>query len=835
MAEIDKTLPNVVKQPTEIPTPDVTGEDTEVNLVEDQVTEDVEQTELPDGGVELNFDPRSKLNGQQPEGHFDNLAEAMDDGVLAKLGSEMQANYTDYKNSRKDWEQTYIKGLDLLGFKYSIKTEPFQGASGATHPVLAEAVTQFQAQAYKELLPADGPVRTQVIGRSDPQREQQSQRVKDFMNYEIMYDLKEYEAEFDQMLFHLPLAGSTFKKVYYDALLQRAVSKFVQADDLVVPYSATSLDDTEAIIHVVKMSENELRKQQVSGFYRDVELAKPAITTDKLEEKQKSLAGTNKVGRPEDVYTLLECHVNLDLEGFEDMNPQTGIPTGIKLPYVVTLEESSRVVLSIRRNFAPNDPTRKKVQYFVHFKFLPGLGFYGFGLIHMIGGLSRTATVALRQLLDAGTLSNLPAGFKLRGVRVRDDAAPIQPGEFRDVDAPGGSLKDAFQFLPYKEPSQTLLQLMGIVVQAGQRFASIADMQVGDGNQQAAVGTTVALLERGSRVMSAIHKRLYAALKREFGLLATVFATFLRAVYPYDEVGGQREIKVQDFDDRIDILPVADPNIFSQTQRITIAQTELQLAMSNPQMHNLYQSYRKMYEALGVKDIDRILPPPPPPTPKDPAIENIEAMSQKPFQAYRGQDHRAHITSHLYFMATNMVRNNPMVMGALEKNILEHIGLMAQEQVDIEFQQETAMLQQLQQQAMQNPQAQQQLQQIVMKIEARKAILISEMMEEFMKEEKKITSQFDHDPLLKIKSREVDLKAMENERKKEEMGARINIDKAKLVQNRDITDDKLEQNEELAELRADTSLTKQHMSDVVKMDIANMKRKDVKTLKGPKR
>jgi hypothetical protein len=833
MAEIDKALPNVVKQPTEIPTPDVTGEDAEVNLVEDQVTTDVEQTELPDGGVEINFDPRSKLNGQQPEGHFDNLTEAVDDGFLSKLGSEMQANYTDYRNSRKDWEQTYIKGLDLLGFKYSVKTEPFQGASGATHPVLAEAVTQFQAQAYKELLPADGPVRTQVIGRSDPQREQQSQRVKDFMNYEIMYDLKEYEAEFDQMLFHLPLAGSTFKKVYYDSLLQRAVSKFVQADDLVVPYSATSLDDTEAIIHVVKMSENELRKQQVSGFYRDVELTKPAITSDKVEEKQKSLAGTTKVGRQEDVYTLLECHVNLDIEGFEDVGPE-GEPTGIKLPYVVTLEESSRVVFCIRRNFAPNDPTRKKVQYFVHFKFLPGLGFYGFGLIHMIGGLSRTATVALRQLLDAGTLSNLPAGFKLRGVRVRDDAAPIQPGEFRDVDAPGGSLKDAFQFLPYKEPSQTLLQLMGIVVQAGQRFASIADMQVGDGNQQAAVGTTVALLERGSRVMSAIHKRLYAALKREFDLLAKVFATYLPPVYPYDVVGGQREIKVQDFDERIDILPVADPNIFSQTQRITMAQTELQLAMSNPQMHNLYQSYRKMYEALGVKDIDRILPPPPPPQPSDPAIENIQAMSQKPFQAYRGQDHRAHITSHLYFMATNMVRNNPMVMGALEKNILEHIGLMAQEQVDIEFQQETMMLQQLQQQAQQNPQAQQQLQQIVMKIEARKAILISEMMEEFMKEEKKITSQFDHDPLLKIKSREVDLKAMENERKKEEMGARINIDKAKLVQNREITEDKLEQNEELAELRSDTSLEKQRMANRAKKESDYMKRKDVKTLKGPR-
>ena len=832
MADIDKTLPNVIKQPTEIPSPDL--EDTEVNLVEDQVTTDVEQTELPDGSVDVNFDPNTKMNGQGVQGPLENLAESLSESALSTIGSEMHQNYTDYKNSRKEWEQTYVKGLDLLGFQYTVRTEPFQGASGATHPVLAEAVTQFQALAYKELLPADGPVRTQVIGRTDPQKEQQSQRVKDFMNYQILFELKEYEAEFDQMLFHLPLAGSTFKKVYYDSLLQRAVSKFVQADDLVVPYSATSLDDAEAIIHIVKMAENELRKQQVSGFYRDIELTKPAVTYDKVEEKQKDLAGTKKTGRQEDVYTLLECHVNLDLEGFEDINLETGLPTGIKLPYVVTLDEGSRTVLSIRRNYAPNDPTKKKIQYFVHFKFLPGLGFYGFGLIHMIGGLSRTATVALRQLLDAGTLSNLPAGFKIRGVRVRDDAQPIQPGEFRDVDAPGGSLKDAFQFLPYKEPSQTLLQLMGIVVAAGQRFASIADMQVGDANQQAAVGTTVALLERGSRVMSAIHKRLYVGLKREFELLAKVFAQYLPPTYPYDVVGGQREIKVQDFDQRIDVLPVADPNIFSQTQRITMAQTELQLAMSNPQMHNLYMSYRKMYEALGVKDIDKILPPPPPQQPKDPALENIDALTGKPFQAYRGQDHRAHITAHLYFMATNLVRNNPPVMAALEKDILQHIGLMAQEQVEIEFAQEMPMIQQLQQQSMQNPQAHQQLQQMSMKIEARKAVLISEMMEEFMKEEKRITSQFDADPLLKLKSREIDLKARENQRKKEETEARINIDKAKLVQNREITEDKLEQNEELAELRADTSLTKQRMANRAKKESDVMKRKDVKTLKGPR-
>jgi hypothetical protein len=736
----------------------------------------------------------------------------------------MHANYFDYKMSRKDWEDTYIHGLDLLGFKYRVRTEPFQGASGATHPVLAEAITQFQAQAYKELLPADGPVRTQVMGISTPPKEQQSQRVKNFMNYQIMDQMTEYEAEFDQMLFHLPLGGSTFKKIYYDALLGRAVSKFVQADDLVVPYTATSLDDAEAIIHVLKIPENELRKQQVSGFYRDIELGKPPMVEDQVEQKEKEIAGTKKVGRQEDVYTLLECHVNLDLEGFEDVG-QDGMPTEIKLPYVVTIDEGSRLVLSIRRNYAPNDPTRKKIQYFVHFKFLPGLGFYGFGLIHMIGGLSRTATAALRQLLDAGTLSNLPAGFKQRGIRIRDEASPIQPGEFKDVDAPGGSLKDAFYPLPYKEPSQTLLQLMGIVVQAGQRFASIADMQVGEGNQQAAVGTTVALLERGSRVMSAIHKRLYAALKQEFKLLAKVFATYLPPEYPYDVVGAARTIKVQDFDDRIDILPVADPNIFSMSQRVTLAQTELQLAMSNPQMHDLYMAYRKMYEAVGVKDIDQILPPPPPKMPKDPALENIDAIAQKPFQAYPGQDHRAHISAHLYFMSTNMVRNNPIIMGAMEKNILEHISIMAQEQIQVEFQQQMAMLPQLQQQAPTNPQAQQQLQQITQQLEARKAVLIAEMMEEFMKEEKRITSQFDHDPLLKIKSREVDLKAVDTQRKDMEMKQRGEIDRAKLVQSRDIHEDKIEQNEDLSELRADTSLQKQQMANEARERLAKMKPK----------
>ena len=802
MADIDKTLSELGTSVK------IEGPDKEVELEkqEDALKEPVQVTPTEDGGVELDFDP-SKVNIEGQPNHFDNLAELLPDDILDPIGLELYQNYTDYKASRKDWERSYTEGLDLLGFKYENRTEPFQGASGATHPVLAEAVTQFQAGAYKELLPAEGPVRTQIVGNSDPQKEAQAQRVKDYMNYELMEKMGEYEPEFDQMLFHLPLAGSTFKKVYYDDLLGRAVSKFVPADDLIVPYSATSLEDAEAIMHVLKMSENDLRKQQVGGFYSDVELGAPSMMKDEVESKERELEGTKKTGRQEPVYTLLECHVNLDLEGFEDKDVN-GDFTGIKLPYIVTVEEGSRKVLSIRRNFDPNDPRKNRIPYFVHFKFLPGLGFYGFGLIHMIGGLSRTATVALRQLLDAGTLSNLPAGFKQRGVRVRDEAAPIQPGEFKDVDAPGGNIRDSFMMLPYKEPSATLLTLMGVVVQAGQRFAAIADMQVGDGNQGAAVGTTVALLERGSRVMSAIHKRLYTSMRSEFRLLAKLFKTYLPPSYPYDVVGGRREVKQLDFDDRVDILPVADPNIFSMAQRITIAQTELQLATSNPKIHNLYAAYRKMYEALGIKDIDKILPPPAPIAPKDPALEHIDALAMKPFQAFRGQDHRAHITAHLNFMATNMVRNNPPIMAALEKNILEHISLMAQEQIELEFADTIQQIPIMQQMAQQNPQVQAQLQKISMDMEARKAVLIAELTGDFMEEEKKITSQFDSDPLLKLKAREVDLRAMENQRKKDEGEQKADLDRAKLMQSRQLAEDKMEQNESLAKLRAGVSLAK---------------------------
>ena len=808
MADIDKGLPNTR---TQIKVP---GEEVEIKE-EIKEQQPVEVIPEEDGGATIDFEP-SAVNVPGTEKHFDNLADILPEDILDPVGAELKSNYMDYKMSRKDWEKSYTDGLDLLGFKYENRTEPFQGASGATHPVLAEAVTQFQATAYKELLPSDGPVRTQVLGVKTPAKDQQAHRVKDFMNYQIMDQMTEYEPEFDSMLFHLPLAGSTFKKIYYDDLLGRAVSKFVPADDLIVPYTANSLAEAEAIIHVVKISENELRKQQVAGFYADVELTPPGtVVNDEVSKKEKDLEGTTKSGKQIPMYTLLECHVDLDLEGFEDIGPD-GEPTGIKLPYIVTIEEGNGTVLSIRRNYAPNDPKKQRVQYFVHFKFLPGLGFYGFGLIHMIGGLSRTATVALRQLLDAGTLSNLPAGFKQRGVRVRDEASPIQPGEFKDVDAPGGNLREAFFPLPYKEPSATLLQLMGIVVQAGQRFAAISEMQVGEGQSNAAVGTTIALLERGSKVMSAIHKRLYNSMRHEFKLLSKVISTYLPPEYPYDVVGGARLIKQLDFDDRVDILPVADPNIFSMSQRITLAQTQLQLATSNPQIHNLYSAYRNMYEAIGVKNIDSVLPPPAPVQPMDPSVEHISALTGKQFQAFPGQDHRAHMTAHLNFMSTNIVRNNPAVMGAIQKNILEHISLMAQEQIQLEFRDELMRLQALQQAAPVDPRAAQELQVITQRIESRKAVLIAEMTEEFMKEEKKITSQFDSDPLLKLKAREVDLRAMENERKKEADQAKVENDRAKLMQAADIADEKLDQNEKLANLRADTSLAKQEMSNSFK-------------------
>ena len=575
------------------------------------------------------------------------------------------------------------------------------------------------------------------------------------------------------------------------------------------------------------MTTNDIRQHQLAGIFKDVEMAEEGVyNKNDIEETKDRMSGVDS--KADDVCSVLEAHMHLEIPGYEDIDPKTNESTGIKFPYIITVKEDTAEVLSIKRNWNETDLTKKRQDYFVHFKFLPGLGFYGFGLIHMIGGLSRTATAALRQLLDAGTLSNLPAGFKMRGIRVRDEAQPLQPGEFRDVDAPGGNLRDAFMTLPFNGPNATLLQLMGTVVAAGQRFAAIADMQVGDGNQSAAVGTTVALLERGSRVMSAIHKRLYAAMKSEFELLAKNFVTYLPNMYPYDVVGGQNQIFRSDFDAKVDIVPVADPNIFSQTQRISIAQAEMQIAMTNPQMHNIYHAYRHMYEALGVKDIDQLLPPPPQPQAMDPATENIMALNGKKIQAFPRQNHQAHMKSHLQFMGTMVIRNNPQAMAILQQNCMEHILLMAGEQVDLEFMEEKQRLQALKaqvqpliQQAEGNPELTQQLQQnpqmqqlfqaetnFNMQVEARKAQLIAEFTDDYTKAEKEVLNQVENDPLLKLKDRELDLKAREEQARQEEADSKLALERAKMMQAKEIAEDKLEQNDDHAKMRASVSLAK---------------------------
>jgi hypothetical protein len=692
---------------------------------------------------------------QEPEFNFaENIAERLSDNEARRLADDLIADYRNDVSSRTEWEDTITKGLDLLGVKYNPLNRPFKGASGVTHPMLNEACVQFQAQAYKELLPPDGPVRAQIVGSPTPEKEQQASRVKDYMNYLLMEKMEEYTTDVDQMLYYLPLTGSTFKKVYYDEILDRPVSKYIHPRDLVVPYYATDLSECERITQVMQMTENEILKKMKLGIYLDLELQEPQPNETRSQKKINELEGI-KPTYNELLYDVLEMHVDLDLEEYTSDVPKK--EKNVRVPYIVTVVESTGQVLSIYRNFRADDPKYNRIEYFVHFKFLPGLGFYGFGLLHMIGGLTRTATEALRQLLDAGTLSNLPAGFKSRGMRVRDDDQPIQPGEFRDVDAPGGNIKDQFQLLPFKEPSQTLFALLNFVVASGQRFAAIADLQVGEGNQQAAVGTTIALLEKGSRVMSAIHKRCYYAMKQEFKILARICNESLPPEYPYDVYGGERIIKALDFDDRIDVLPMADPNLFSMAQRVTLAQTQLQIAQSNPQMHNIYEAYRRVYESLGTKNIDMLLMMPQLPQPTDPAKENSEALKMQLLQVFAEQDHDAHIQAHTIFMQTRMVQINPQVYALMQSHISEHISFKA----TLEVQQMVLQDARLQMMAQQDPQA---MQVLVNNMIAQKVVEHTAQLQQM---EAQVNNQ-QQDPLIRLKQQEIDLRAMDLQRKAQE-------------------------------------------------------------------
>ena len=649
---------------------------------------ELEIMEQPEEETELFVQPDGSIirGSDMPEKNFskfgENLAESLDERELNTIASELVSSYEDDLDSRNDWFQTYTEGLDLLGINSTARSQPFVGASGVHHPILAEAVTQFQAQAYKEMLPAGGPVDTEVLGMTDNAKIEKANRVKNFMNYQITYKMEEYDPEMDQLLFYLPLSGSAFKKVYYDPSVGRAVARFVKSEDLVVPYYAVDLLTSPRITHVIHMNENELRKLQLQGFYRDMEMSSPGSSVDNTEvdDKIDELQGLTRTVSDEE-YTLLEMHVDLDLEGYQDLD-ENGEETGLALPYIVTICKDNNKVLAIRQNYQEKDPMKKKIEYFTHYKFLPGLGFYGFGLIHMMGGLTKSVTAILRQLIDAGTLSNLPAGFKSRGLNIQRHDDPLQPGEWRDVDAPGGRLQDAFLPLPYKEPSGTLATLLGALVDSGKRFAATVENPTGDGNSEAPVGTTVALMEKGQRVMSAIHKRLHYAQRCEFKILKRVFGEFLPPQYPYQVQGASENVFKEDFDNSVDVIPVSDPNIFSMTQRITLAQTQLQMAQAAPELHDLRESYRKMYIALNIKDIDALLPPEKEVPPRDSISEQQAAMTGNPIKAYPFQNHEAYIGAHSAFMQNPMVQQNPIAMQAIGANIQEHQSMLYRQQIE---------------------------------------------------------------------------------------------------------------------------------------------------------
>ena len=775
--------------------------------------EEGDEVLLDDGTMVFGMDD---MADEMPVDFNANLAEFMDSQDLGRIYSDCMGDIRDDKSSRKDWEDQYKEGLEFLGMKFEDRTEPFDGASGVVHPLLAESVTQFQAQAYKEMLPSGGPVKTQTVGFGTPETDLQAARVQEYMNFMITQEMKEYDPETDQLLFYLPLSGSAFRKVHFDPTVGRPVSRFIPSEKLIVPYGTTSLDNAPRITHAIDMSMNDVRKLQQSGFYRKTKMQDSTdyVDTDEIEEEIDELQGVKPSGSSNDDCELFEMHVDLDIPGYEDLDAQ-GEETGIKLPYIVTLSPTQNTVLSIRRNYFQNDPMRKRIDYFVHYKFLPGVGFYGFVLTHMIGGLSKASTSILRQLIDAGTLANLPAGFKARGIRIRDNDTPLQPGEFRDMDAPGGSLRDALMPLPFKEPSGTLLSLLGMLVDAGKRFASIADMQVGDGNQEAPVGTTIALLERGSRVMSAIHKRLHYSQKIEFNLLARVVKESPLKTYPYMIANGQQQLMATDFDDRIDIIPVSDPNIFSMSQRVMLAQEMMQMVQSNPQIHvpqGIYNAYRRMYEAMGVQQIEQLLPPPPQPQPMSPGMENAGFLQGQPAQAFADQDHDAHIAAHISLLQSPIVQNVPQgqmqIAAMIQSHIYQHVDFKAREMAmqDPQIMQMNQQMQALQQQAQMDPMMQQQLQmmqqQMMPIMEDKVAAITAQLIADLGPA---MAPQMPNDPLVELRDRELDIKEADMDRKAREAQQRIDIEQERVDNNKELAEDRMD-------LQADTAAMKDQIA-----------------------
>ena len=777
MAEPKNPYNNIERELTLVGNPILDPDPVDVELEDKpQILEDAEITELDDGSVELGSPDEEQITDT---GFMANLAEQLDDEDLAGISAFVLEKVDEDKSARKEWLNTYSEGLNLLGLNYESRTEPFDGATGVVHPMLNEAVTQFQSQAYKELLPAKGPVRTQVLGKTTPDLEKQAERVSDYMNYTIMHTMKEYESEFDQMLYYLGLGGSAFKKVYVDPQLGRQVSKFIEAKDMLVPYNASDLDSADRVTQIITMTENELRKLQVSKFYRDIEIQSGQADKDDVDETKESITGVYAQGDYEEIQ-LFECHCYLDIEKFADTDAN-GEETGVKLPYIVTISAENGEVLSIYRNYDPNDAFKNKKQYFVHYMFTPGLGFYGNGLIHLLGNLSRAATANLRQLIDSGTLANMPSGFKARGLRIKNDDEPLRPGEWRDVDVVGDQLKNSFFNLPYQEPSGTLFQLLGFVVQAAQKFVGTTDMGTGNvNNQEMPVGTTIALLERGSRIISAVHKRLYNSMKQEFKLIADLISQE-GGKYPYLEEGD----KAQDFSERIDIVPIANPNIFSMSQRISLAQEQLKLASSKPEMHNLYEAYRRVYNSLGVDNVEQLLPPPPQPMPMNAVIENGKVMSalggQTSLRAFPEQNHDAHISAHLSYMSSMTVRSNPAMIQILQQHVFEHIGMKASNQIRAEVQ--AGQLQ---------PQM----------ADARLAQIEAELLAQYFEQESQVLGGQQRDPLVDLKAKELQLKEQAQMQEALNDAEQLKLNKEKLQANTLIQKDRIDTTEDIANMRA---------------------------------
>lgn len=787
---------------------DLQGADDIQVLMAEEAPSEIEITIDPEEGVSVEIEAPNPLSAMG-----DNLVELVDPSVLMGIGSDLLAMYEDDKASRQDWESQYAKGMDSLGFSVEERTRPFKGACGVSHPLLAESIVQFQAQALKELMPAGGPVRTRVMGKETRERLMQAERVKEFMNYQLTTVMEEYTPDFDQLLFYVGYGGSAFRKVYYDPDKERMVSALVLPDDLYIPYHGSSvISQCERITHRISMSMNMFQKAVYAGQYYDpdnmVQGAQPAITD--IQEAQNQALGFAPTGM-DDTVTLLEFHVNYDIPGFEHVD-EKGNPTGLRLPYIITVDESTGMPVGIRKNWSGDDFNTRK-EYFVHYLLVQGPGAYGLGFLHLIGGLTKTATTALRQLVDAGTLSNLPAGFKARGARIMNDDQPLQPGEWRDMDAGGVELQSSMLPLPYKEPSQTLMALLGFCVDAGRRMASITDLQVGDSNQNAAVGTTIALLEKGSSIMSAIHKRLHYSQSLEFRLLAKGFADFLPPEYPYDVPGSSRLIKARDFNNGVDVLPVSDPNIFSVAQRITMAQTALQLAQSAPQMHNLHEAYRRMYEAIGVKDVDSLLPTRNMDKPKDPAKENADVLDGVTLKVFAGQHHDAHLTSHLLFGMSAVTQNNPATLVLIQKHMMDHLSVKAEEAVEAELFKEYGV----------DPEK------LVSDIqrEGMVAIKVAQFQQEFksLQEQLSGANQPPQDPLVELKAKELEIMAARDQAKAQDAQQRTDLQRQKQQSDLQLSQAELQLQEaatekqvgkdiQLAQLTANTEQARLNMQGV---------------------